>query len=130
MRNPVGTAISWIHIHRPANPGRFVMPYLVVVMTVLLFVNLIQVGNTRDFANELRDGLVASCEKNGNPLREGLQEEKEADIEEAEHPPPAILEVLHITAERAIALARPKIRKLRRDVRTRYAPVDCASLYP
>lgn len=85
---------------------------------------------SQNFASELRDGLVAACENNGNPLRQGLREEKEAEIKEKEHPELAILEALHLTREQARDLAQPQIRKLRRDINTRYAPVDCDAQYP
>lgn len=79
-------------------------------------------------AEELRNSLIINCEKNGNPLREGLKEEKEDELDETEHPKPKLLKALHITRAQAIDLSQPKIRTLKKNIE-RYAPVDCKAQY-
>jgi hypothetical protein len=102
-----------------------------IAVTVLLGVGL---GSylylAQNFASELRDGLVSACEDNGNPLRHGLREDKEEELASAEDPDPEVLMALHISRAQAIKLAQPRIAKLKRDVNSRYAPVDCAAQYP
>lgn len=107
------------------------------VLSVVLFVAVIAGGiyfatnesaSTRDFSSELRDGLVASCERNGNPLREAVQKMLRDDIAQSRSPalrrffpqiPPAELDRL-IQAE----------TKANEETIREIAPVDCASLYP
>jgi hypothetical protein len=74
--------------------------------------------------NELRNSLIAGCEQSGNPLRLGLREEKEDELQETEHPRKKVLEALHLTVQQAIELSEPKIRILKRDI-DRYAPINC-----
>lgn len=128
MRNPFSSIIGWIHRHRPERAGRFVMPYLTAAITGLLILGLIQVAQTRDFTNDLRDGLVKSCDKNGNPLREAVRKMLREDIEQSRSPlihrffpqiPPDELERL---IQAGIKTNEATIREI--------APVDCASLYP
>jgi hypothetical protein len=113
----------------PRVPSRFVTPYLAGAITVLLVLNLIGVAETRTFTTKLRNGLVESCEKNGNPLREGLRLEKETEITERENPEPQILKALHLTRDQAIELAQPQIAKLRLDIKTRYKRINCEDEY-
>jgi len=128
MLNPFGSLIGWIHHHRLERPGRYVMPYLVVVLTVIAGLTLVLVVRTQGFATELRDGLVESCEKNGNPLREVLREEQHAQITSPQDPriqalfPNLPLAVIMPIVERGNAEHRQRLRKLH--------PVDCVSLYP
>ena len=80
------------------------------------------------FAKELRNGLVANCEANGNPLREVLIEEQHEAILSLKDPrlpqllpttPPAIIEQIVLEGN---AQHRERIKKL--------MPVDCSALYP
>lgn len=108
MPNPIDKAIGWIHRHRPENPARFVMPYMVVVLTLLLALNLWQVHEARSesqenrdlvaqtrnqavkikqlalsnrrFIHALREGLIESCRKNGNEVRAVLRKKIEEEI--------------------------------------------------
>jgi hypothetical protein len=79
--------------------------------------------------SELLNSLIANCEKNGNPLRKGLQEEKELELKVAEHPEAKLLKALHITRAQAIELSQPQIKRLRYDVNVRYKPIDCINSY-
>lgn len=99
------------------------MPYLVIVMTAVLILNIV-------FISQLRNGLVRSCERNGNPLRNGLREEKMTELNETRHPNPALLRALHITMAQAVELSKPRIKQLEYDIDVRYAPINCPAQYP
>lgn len=79
--------------------------------------------------NELRNSLITNCEKNGNPLRAGLREEKESELHLAEHPEAKLLKALHITRIQAVELSGPTIKRLKYDIHSRYKPVDCQDTY-
>jgi hypothetical protein len=84
---------------------------------------------TDNFATQLRDGLVESCEKNGNPLREYLAsqaleeiaESKSLDYEEffPNIPPDKLHDLLQAQNE-----------SLREALKGPLSPIDCAGLYP
>lgn len=66
------------------------------VLSIALFVAVIAAGiyfatnesaRTKDFSSELRDGLVANCERNGNPLREAVQRMLREQIARSERTP-------------------------------------------
>lgn len=126
--NPISRLIDFIHRHRPENPGRFVMPYLVVALSITTGASLYTAINARTFAGELRDGLVASCERNGNTLREVLREEQRAAITDPRDPrirqlfPDQPQAVLNAIVAQGNSEHRTRLRKLR--------PVDCPSQYP
>lgn len=123
----ISRVIDWIHRHRPTNPGRFVMPYLVIVLTVLIGLSLIQVKDTRDFTGDLRDGLVKSCERNGNPLREAVQEVLREQIVSAERTPASFFpNIPPATFKRLVREQRERNEAVIRRIR----PVKCAALYP
>lgn len=115
---------------REATKVRIAVAGLIVIVTLSGLGLGAYLFLAQNFASDLRNGLVAACERNGNPLREGLREEKEDELREREHPDPNVLKALHLTRAQAIELAQPKIKKLKRDINVRYAPVDCVSLYP
>lgn len=101
---------------------------LVVVLLGVLVASGVVLGAYLYFhslqAEELRESLIANCEKNGNPLRQGLQEEKEQELFEAEHPEQKVLDALHLSKLQAIELSQPRIKILNKDIE-RYAPIDC-----
>lgn len=80
------------------------------------------------FSTDLRNGLVRSCEQNGNPLRDAVRGVLEDQIEQSKSPqlerffPQIPPEELHAAIHAANAQRREAIRSL--------APVDCAGLYP
>lgn len=79
------------------------------------------------FASELRNGLVKSCEQNGNPLRRAVQRMLHEQIRSSEQTPatyfpnipPAVFKML---VKRQIKADRETIHQI--------APVSCSSLYP
>lgn len=128
MIRPLDTTISFLARHRPHNPSRWVVPYLLVVLTILLGLSLWQWHETSTFARDLRDGLVKSCEENGNPLREAVQDQIRHQIEQRETVdytrffptiPPGEL-------ERLLEEQNEQDRKTLH----RIAPINCAALYP
>lgn len=87
-----------------------------------------RIGDVQQFSVELRNGLVASCEKNGNPLREAVQGLLEEEIKQSNPKtlqqffpqiPPEVL-------ERIIA----KTTEHKEDVIEEIAPLNCEALYP
>lgn len=121
MKDPFDPIIRLIIRLRPDRPGRFVMPYLVVVLTLVLVLNVY-------FVSQLRNGLVTSCEKNGNPLREAVQGMLREEIGRSNSPqikaffpqiPPS--ELKRLIAEQ-VAADEATIHEI--------TPVDCAAQYP
>lgn len=87
-----------------------------------------RINDVQQFSVELRNGLVASCEKNGNPLREAVQGLLEEEIKQSNPKtiqrffpqiPPEVLESI---------IARTTEHKLR--VIQEIKPVNCEALYP
>lgn len=107
------------------------------VLSVFLFVAVIVGGayvlttrsdDLQDFSSALRNGLVQSCEENGNPLREAVQEEVRSEIRQRStldygrfFPDVPAAELERLLAEET-AEDRAILKKI--------APVDCPSLYP
>lgn len=120
MKNPLSSIIDFMHRHRPERIGRFVMPYLVVLLTVIAILGVVRVG-------ELRHGLIHSCEVNGNPIREAVQgvlrqELKRSDPETIRKFFPQIPEAeLNHLLESQMDQIRAQIEKLN--------PVDCSAQY-
>lgn len=55
MRNIFDSAIGFIRGHRPGQAGRFVTPYLVGALTLLLILGAVQINETRNNINETRN---------------------------------------------------------------------------
>jgi len=106
------------------------------VLSIVLFVTVVAGGvyfatdetvSTRDFSSKLRDGLVASCERNGNPLREAVQRMLREQIRRSERTPASFFP--NIPPKVFEELIRQSIEADRKTIHE-IAPVDCASLYP
>jgi hypothetical protein len=80
------------------------------------------------FQSELRNGLVASCERNGNPLREAVQGMLREQIKRSD---PATIRRYFPQIPDA-ELDRLLREQKQADLATihRIAPVDCSDLYP
>lgn len=97
--SPLPPILDWMHRHTPRNPGRFVMPYLVVVMTLIAVAGLVQgrqahdlAERTQDVAKEnrvlakrathlsqqLRHGLIANCKQLRATIQSGYIEDRNA----------------------------------------------------
>jgi hypothetical protein len=127
MTNPLDKVIDFISHHRPSNPGSFVAPYLLVALTILLGLTIYQVAETRTFSTDLRDGLVKSCEKNGNPLREAVQTILQEQIEQSERTPRSFFpDIPPDVFDRLIEEQRER----NEEIIERIEPVDCPALYP
>ena len=106
------------------------------VLSVFLFVAAIVGGvyiatnlgtSSKDFSSELRNGLVESCETNGNPLREAVQSILHEQIRRSRATPPRFFpDIPPAVFERLVG---EQVRANRAAIR-RIAPVACASLYP
>jgi hypothetical protein len=101
---------------------------LLAVGGITIFLLAHKTTTNADFATELRDGLVESCEQNGNPLREVLIEEQEAAIESPHDPrihallPDVPQSVIQKIVAEGNAEHRERIKKLQ--------PVACHAQYP
>lgn len=87
-----------------------------------------RVDQAIDFSQDLRSGLVSSCDKNGNPLREAVQRILENEIEQSQSP------ILHeffpqIPSSRLDELIQDA-NKERREIIAEIAPVNCEKQYP
>lgn len=92
-----------------------------------LYVRSQQIEETQQFGDELRNGLVASCERNGNPLREAVQKMLREQIQSSKRTPPEFFP--NIPPAVFKALIRDRVQA-NREIIDQIAPVDCASLYP
>jgi hypothetical protein len=84
--------------------------------------------STKDFATDLRNGLVQSCKVNGNPLREAVQDQLREQIHQRENLdyarffPNVPFAELKALLEQQNRADRATLKKI--------APVDCSRLYP
>lgn len=99
-----------------------------VLLGSYIYVRDQQISETELFSKQLRDGLVTSCEGNGNPLRVAVIGMLRDEIEQSHRAdlarffpqiPPAELE----------ALIEEQNERRREVIRT-IQPVDCEALYP
>lgn len=112
--------------------GVVVLLVLVVLSGVgvgsYLYIRSEQVAETKEFSNELRDGLVASCERNGNPLREAVRKMLRQDL--AQSDPQTIRRYFPQIPLSEIERLIQRQREETLETIAEIAPVDCASLYP
>lgn len=73
MGNLANPLINWIRCHRPKNAGRYVGPYLIVALTVLLVLSPIAIKNVHDYTAETQQALCA--------LREDIERRVEGSRE-------------------------------------------------
>jgi hypothetical protein len=87
-----------------------------------------RVDQAIEFSQDLRTGLIKSCDRNGNPLREAVQRILRQEIAQSQSPllyeffpqiPRARLEALIVEQN-----------KERREIIAEIQPVDCAQQYP
>lgn len=114
--------------------GQFVILLVIAaVIGVFAFVTYAtQQARVNDFSRQLRDGLVASCEKNGNPLRAGVTQMLQDQIAQSE----AGLKsgqyarfFPNIPEDELRALIEEQNAK-RREIIEQIRPVDCADTFP
>jgi len=93
-----------------------------------LYLRSSQVNGVEQFNTELRNGLVASCERNGNPLREAVQKMIRDQIEQSRSP--AIKRYFPQIPPRELERLIREQNEAREATLRQIAPVDCAALYP
>lgn len=96
---------------------------------VALYLRSESLTETQQFAQELRVGLIKSCARNGNPLREAVQAMLHEQIAQSRNV--ALLHQLFPNfppseLDRLILAENRKRRQTLREIE----PVDCAALYP
>jgi hypothetical protein len=80
------------------------------------------------FSKDLRQGLVRSCDKNGNPLREAVQRILTREIEQSKQP--FVYEILDKLPRAAVDKLVADQNKERREIIAEIEPIDCAKQYP
>ena len=120
--------------HRPLS--EFALPYLTAVITLILIVSLFSVNENANRAeanaDELRAGLIANCEKNGNPLRDAMQALIRDQIEQDRvfvDSKQAALFFPNVPPEQVKALVKTSIQNNERLLES-VPDVDCQALYP
>jgi hypothetical protein len=121
------TFIDWMRENQPPGLAQVVVPYIIVVLTVISGFTGYTALQTQDFAHQLRAGLVHSCDVNGNPLREVVQGIlKEQIVSSAEIPPSYFPNIPKAKFYRLVREQREhnemKIKKI--------APIDCSDAFP
>jgi hypothetical protein len=121
---------------------------LPILLTALLIIAIIQIGEVsnaaseakrtadqtkvlarqnRHFAKELSSGLIRSCQQNGNPLRRAVQQLLRQQIRAADSTPPSFFP--SIPPDRFRELIRRGDAFKRRAIH-KVEPVRCAEQYP
>ena len=111
--------------------GALIAVMLLAAATTFAFLYLRsqQVEQVETFNQELRNGLIASCEKNGNPLREAVQSLLRTQIKNSQNlkqlerffpqiPPPE----LRTLTERQVDANQKLLHEI--------DPLDCEKIYP
>lgn len=73
--------------------------------------------------------IVEVCKKYNAPLRTGLREFFESELERTEHPDPKLLEQFGLTVQEAKELSEERIEQLRYDINVRFKEVPCEKAY-
>lgn len=87
-----------------------------------------QVNQVQEFQNDLHRGLVENCKKNGNPLREAVQNLLKEQIKNSSDP--RLLEEFfpQIPAHRLRLLIAKQIT-IDEELISQIAPLDCSRIY-
>lgn len=141
--------VKWLRENRPPGIARYVMPYLIVVLTVISIAtvnitleNRAQTNDVReqaakirtltqearDLATSLQSAVVEACEDNGAALRRVTRETLQEKIHNAENPRPGLVAALGLPREKVEGLLQGNIAKLRARLAL-VAPIDCAEQY-
>jgi hypothetical protein len=83
IKTPFDYAGNFLRRHVPEEPGRYAMPFVIGVLTLLVVISLVSTLLTRDFAIDVRDNIVDSCNTSGNSIRATVRSLLEEDIAEA-----------------------------------------------
>lgn len=87
-----------------------------------------RIDQVQTFSVELRNGLVASCEKNGNPLREAVQGLLEEEIKQSN--PKTIEQFFPQIPPKLLERIIAKTTKHKERVIKEISPLNCEALYP
>lgn len=87
-----------------------------------------RINAVQNFSVELRNGLVASCEKNGNPLRTAVQGMLEEEIKQTN--PKLLREFFPQIPPEMLERIVNKQRARKEEVIKEIAPINCEALYP
>jgi hypothetical protein len=123
-------AIEDWHNHRrvKAVTGAIKREWPVIAWAISFLLLAFTIWQVQAFGEDLRDGLIRSCERNGNPLREAVIDQLEGEIEQSK-----IVDYSEffpsVPPERLDALIREENQRIRGYIE-QIQPVDCPSLYP
>jgi hypothetical protein len=87
-----------------------------------------RINDVHQFTVELRNGLVASCEKNGNPLREAVQGLLEEEIKQSN--PRTLQQFFPQIPPDVLESIISKTRLHKQQVIEEIEPLNCEALYP
>jgi hypothetical protein len=73
--------------------------------------------------------LVETCKKYNNPLREGLRESNEKELDRVENPDPRLVEQFGLTVQEAKELSEDRIGELKYNINVRFKEVPCEGTY-
>lgn len=75
------------------------------------------------------EGAHDNCVKFGNPLRKGLREYFQDQLDRLLHPDPRLLERFDLTAQEARELSAAQIKQYNYDINVRFKDVPCGKVY-
>lgn len=134
--------IQWLRAHRPHKLSSYVMPYLVVLLTVVTFLTLNIALDNRNQTTQIRvlsqenhqlvvslqAAIVESCEKIGNERAQAMREQLHEEIMEAEHPDPEVIAAFNLPRDKIDELIAENVAKLKARL-DHIKLVNCAAQY-
>jgi hypothetical protein len=110
------------------------MPYLTAVLTLVLFISVVGIKIQSDDAaqqtEDLRNGLIDNCEKNGTPLREAMQALIRNEIAQSQSFTEEQAELFfpNVPRDQLDSLTEAAIQR-NKDLLAAIPDVDCQALY-
>lgn len=118
--------LDWMRENRPPGLAQVVVPYLIVVLTMISGFTGYTALQTQDFAHQLQAGLVRSCDVNGNPLREVVQQILQEDIDQSKKLPASYFP--GIPPDKFRMLVKKKRIANEKKIKL-IAPINCAAAF-
>lgn len=119
-------SFNWL----PEDLGKYVMPFLTVMISAILLLTIIQTLENKTFSEELRNGIVANCEQNGNKLREVSQVRIKEEIKQTNEEIPLFKRLFPNFPEKELENLIKVANKNRERELKEIMPIDCTKVYP
>jgi hypothetical protein len=113
--------------NRPPGMAQVVVPYLIVVLTGITLFTGYTAFQTQDFAHQLRSGLIQSCDTNGNPLREVVQDILQEQIDSSNRLSPSYFPGIPVAQFHRLVREQREANEMKIK---KIAPINCASAFP